>query len=185
MSRITNSYQQGRRRGNRRGFTLIEIIIAVGIFTVVAAMALAALLNMLNYDRQVQATETVMSNLNSSLEIMTRDIRFGSSYQLSNDDDCNYYLCFTFLQDDDPKNIDYKLEDNQIKRQEESGGFEAISAPEAEITHLSFFTKDDDDSPAYIVIVIKGKVAVSGDEDQEFSLQTAVSQRNPDDPQGN
>jgi len=64
------------------GFTLVEMIVAVFIFTVVMLIAVGALLSVLNANRRAQATKVVMNNINIALESMTREIRMGRGYQV-------------------------------------------------------------------------------------------------------
>ena len=63
-----------------KGFSLIEMIVSLGLFSVVITIAVGALLVMVNADRQLQAEQSVMSNLAFALDSMTRELRTGSNY---------------------------------------------------------------------------------------------------------
>lgn len=65
------------------GFTLIEIMVAVSIFTIVMVISIGAVLAMVSANKRSQAYSTVITNLNFTLEGMIRDIRTGYNY------DCN------------------------------------------------------------------------------------------------
>ncbi len=69
------------RKSKKQGFTLIEIIVSVAIFTVVMTVTMGALLTLNDSSREAQALRTVIDNLNFSLEDMNRKIRTGDSYQ--------------------------------------------------------------------------------------------------------
>lgn len=64
----------------KRGFTLIEILVSVAIFSVVMVIALGALLAMSVSDRKAETIKTVANDLNFTLDSMSRDIRTGYGY---------------------------------------------------------------------------------------------------------
>ena len=64
-----------------RGFTLVEIMVAVSIFTIVMLMATGALLSILDSNRKVQSQQNIFSNLDFALESMSRTIRVGTKYR--------------------------------------------------------------------------------------------------------
>ncbi|MHB1163406.1 MAG: prepilin-type N-terminal cleavage/methylation domain-containing protein [Minisyncoccota bacterium] len=63
-----------------RGYTLIELIVAVGLFALVMLLASGAYLVVIGVSRQAQGISTGIDNLSFALESMTRDIRTGSQY---------------------------------------------------------------------------------------------------------
>src|SRR5262249_17340095 len=63
-----------------RGFTLIEIMVAVSIFAVVMLVGVGALLTMVEVNKRAQGINSVMNNLNAAVEQMSRSIRVGSNY---------------------------------------------------------------------------------------------------------
>lgn len=69
-----------RRTNNRRGFTLVEMIVAVGLFAVVMLVSISALLALVNANRKAQALQSVMNNLNVAVDGMVRSIREGHAY---------------------------------------------------------------------------------------------------------
>lgn len=63
-----------------RGFTLVELIVSVGLFAIVMLVAVGALLALTGANRKAQALQSVMNNLNIALDGMVRSIRMGSNY---------------------------------------------------------------------------------------------------------
>lgn len=57
----------------QRGFTLLEIIIAVAIFLVLATLATGGLHGILQDDRHTRETEAFMADLHSALGVLQRD----------------------------------------------------------------------------------------------------------------
>jgi len=65
---------------SQKGFTLVEMIVAIALFAVVMLVAVGALLSLTGAHRKAQALQTVMNNLNISLDGMVRNIRMGTEY---------------------------------------------------------------------------------------------------------
>ncbi len=63
-----------------KGFTLIEMIVSLGLFSVVIVVSVGALLTMINADRQLQSEQSVMSNLSFTLDSVTREVRTGTNF---------------------------------------------------------------------------------------------------------
>jgi prepilin-type N-terminal cleavage/methylation domain-containing protein len=64
----------------QKGFTLIEMIVSLGIFSIVVTTAVGALLIIMSTNQQLQAEQNVMTNLAFALDSMTREVRTGYSY---------------------------------------------------------------------------------------------------------
>ena len=64
----------------KKGFTLIEVMISVAMFSVVMTVALGALLAMSDSDRRAQGLKSVVNNLNFALDSITRTVRTGYNY---------------------------------------------------------------------------------------------------------
>lgn len=68
-----------------RGFTLIEMIVSLGIFSIVVTTAVGAMLILISTNQQLQSQQNVMTNLSFALDTMTREIRTGHNYYCVND----------------------------------------------------------------------------------------------------
>ena len=64
-----------KRKNENKGFTLIEMIMSVAVFTVVALIAAGALLAIADANRKAQAFKSVVNNLNFALESVARNLR--------------------------------------------------------------------------------------------------------------
>ena len=67
-------------RKSTQGFTLIEIIVSLGLFSVVAVIPVGAFLKVIDANKQSQALKTAVDNTDFLLESMTREMRVGSNY---------------------------------------------------------------------------------------------------------
>lgn len=63
-----------------QGFTLIEMIVSLGVFSVVALASVGALLMLIGANQRLQGEQSVMTNLSFALDSMTREIRTGTHY---------------------------------------------------------------------------------------------------------
>lgn len=70
-------------RSSQAGFSLIELLVSLSIFTVVITMAVGTLLVLIDANAKAQNIQTTMTNLNFVLDSMTREIRTGEGYYCS------------------------------------------------------------------------------------------------------
>ena len=68
------------KRNSQHGFTLIEMIVSLGLFSIVITIAVGALLMLINSSSQLQNKQSVLTNLSFALDSMTREIRTGTNY---------------------------------------------------------------------------------------------------------
>ena len=62
------------------GFTLVEIIVSLGIFAIVATVALGALVKIVSANKKAQTIQATVTNLNYALDAMSREMRVGKNY---------------------------------------------------------------------------------------------------------
>jgi prepilin-type N-terminal cleavage/methylation domain-containing protein len=67
-------------RNTQKGFTLVEMIVAVGLFAIVMLICVAALLSLVDANKKAQALQSVMNNLNVAIDGMVRSVRMGTDY---------------------------------------------------------------------------------------------------------
>lgn len=65
------------------GFTPVEMIVSLAIFSIVVTVSVGALLVLVGTNQRLQGEQSIMTNLSFALDSMTREIRTGS-----------YYYCF-------------------------------------------------------------------------------------------
>ncbi len=62
------------------GFTLVELLVVLGLFSGIATLSLGALFNAQSVNARLQETQAILDNINLSAQTITRDIRFGSDF---------------------------------------------------------------------------------------------------------
>jgi prepilin-type N-terminal cleavage/methylation domain-containing protein len=187
-----------------RGFTLVEMIVAVALFSIVMLVCVSALLALVGANRKVHALQSVMDNLNVTLDGMVRSIRMGTSFDGSgacsgNSDPVNSPKdCtsggtqFSFQPygnvSTDPPRI-YRLNETtrRIERSENNGPFVPITSSEVTIDSLLFYvvgsTRGCSISPCdlvqpKVVIVIKGTAPILNSQARTtFHVQVTAVQR--------
>lgn len=147
------------------GFTLIEVLVSVALFTTVVTMSVGTLLVLIDANSKQQSVQTVVTNLSFALDSMTREIRTGYFYECENNSsslnktntsapkDCsNGKSNFAFVESGgsltggmDSNRIAYRhnATDKSIERRlgnPTTGGVDwvAITAPEVQVDSLEF-----------------------------------------------
>jgi len=69
-----------KHAGKKGGFTLIEMLVAVTLFAMVMVVATSAIFTIVNADKKAEALNSVVNNLNFSIESMVRDMKTGIRY---------------------------------------------------------------------------------------------------------
>jgi prepilin-type N-terminal cleavage/methylation domain-containing protein len=70
-----------------KGFSLIEMVVALMIFSIVAVVALGALVKIISTNKKAQTLQDSITNLNFALETMTREMRVGTYFRCVNSAD--------------------------------------------------------------------------------------------------
>jgi len=176
------------------GFTLVEMITAVAIFSMVMVIAMGALLAVLNANKQNQAIQTAVNNLSLALEMMSREIRVGNVYhcgdigEYESTRDCSDGDdFFTFMSyEGDQVVFKHVLDDGEgrVQRSDDGGGdFLYLTTKVVVIEKLAFYavgTDISDNVQPRVLVSISGYVDLGsiGDRGKSyFNLQTTVSQR--------
>ena len=184
------------------GFTLIEMLVSVSIFTIVMTISLGAIFAMNDSNKKAQITRTVMDNLNFAMESMSRNLRIGSEYHCDADNalpgtiilvnDCTNGATSIAFEGykGDPNNTEdqivYRFNDttHQIERSVDSGAtFLGLTAPELSIDTMDFFvigTGAGDSKQPRVIIVVRGSVFYKKGVKSAFNVTTTVSQRKID-----
>ena len=168
-----------------RGFTLVETVVALGLFVTVIMIGIGSLASMVAATQETKATVIIIDNLNFALDGMVRSIRTGVNYHCGAGD---LTLPLYFVRGDSElafldslgRTIAYRLRNGAIERSTDGGFiFLGVTSPQITIEALQFFvegsTKSDLRQPRALII-IRG-TAGTADEVQTFDIQTLVTQR--------
>jgi prepilin-type N-terminal cleavage/methylation domain-containing protein len=174
---------------NDKGFTLIELMVAISIFIIIMTVSMGSILGVFDANRKSRSLKTVLNNLNLAVESMSKEIRFGKNYHCgsASDTGTNTQNCpsgnvlMSFLSSGGVQ-ITYRFNNQTIERKVGAGSFVAVTAPEIIIDDLTFYTLGSGTSDLLqpkVLMKIKSH-AGTGKSQSDFSLQTLVSQRTLD-----
>jgi len=180
-----------KRIKKNSGFTLIELMVATAIFTVVMTVSLGALLVTLSTSKNARALQFAMDNVSFAMESMTRSLRMGTDYYCEDNymiTDCpNGSSKISFLpQGSSGNRVRYYLTQrgdgtyNIITDDGDSSEAVDLISPNINIEVLKFVVKGsspNDNIQPSIHLMIKGSVKLSN-KDVPFAIQTMISQRN-------
>lgn len=161
-----------------RGYTLVELIVSLGLFAIVITLATGAYFVILGVNRYAQATATSVNNFSFTLEKMTRSIRTGSDYALSGGE-------FSFK---DTTNMGetttFKLEETSgkgvIQEKKASGDFVDITDESIDVDTLTFGLtgqNSSDTTQSRVTIFISGSIDAGHGVSVPFSVQTGATMR--------
>jgi len=176
----------------QKGFTLVEMLVSVAIFTFVMLIATSAIFTIVAANKKAESLRSVMDNLDFALESMARNIRTGSSYSClsggsgggSEIGNCpSGATGFEFVSNQsNGASIEYYLSNGEIM--EDQTGWSnsvAITATEINVTSLEFYligSGKDGLQPRVLMTVI-GSAGTESTQTQ-FKIQTTLSQRQID-----
>ena len=176
------------------GFTLIEMLIALAIFSIIMVISVGSLISLINANHKAQTLKTVVNNLHFALENMSRSIRTGYNYHCGSGSVTIAKNCPTVPSSElvfkarDGDYVLYVLDGGSIKRSKnkdpllllDDSQFIPITAPEINVEALSFYVdgagQGDAKQPRVLILgrvtmLGKGKVLSTA------TIETLVSQR--------
>ena len=169
----------------KKGFTLIELMTSVTIFSVVMFISLTSILGVFDANRKTKSMKAVMNNLNLAIESMSKEMRYGENYHcgstgvITEPQNCaGGDTSMSFISSDDTQ-ITYALSNSAIEKKVDGSDPYPITAPEAIIDTLTFYTLGagtGDTLQPKVLMMIKGHAGTEGTA-SNFILETLVSQR--------
>jgi len=177
---------------NQKGFTLVEMIIALTLFSLVVAMSTGALVGLFDANRKSQSLASVINNLNYSIENMTRTIRFAKAYNcgaaipLTTPVNCTGNPTppgesIAVTSGSGTTIFRFNNSNSKLEISTNNGTtYTPITSSEVTITYAKFFvynTASGEGRQPYALIIIRGYAGSKPSSRSEFDIQTIVSQR--------
>lgn len=176
----------------RSGFTLIEMIVSVGLFAAVMLVATGAYLSLISLDRKARATNDLVTNLNFAIDTMEREVRAGNSFACgsgSGTPNCGGTggTSFTFV-NDQGQTVTYRLDSTHHSIGQcigagacTDGTDQALTDPRISVSNLNFYVSGvgtGDGLQPFVVFNVTGTLtpdSVTGP--ITFTIQSSASQR--------
>ena len=175
------------------GFTLIEVMVAVSIFTIVVTVGIGSLMTVNKGYRQSQLQRTAIDNIAFAMESMAREIRIGTNYtidgfitnplDLENEEAAKFaFLSFDIDNNeviDEEDEVIYLLSQGTIEMYVNNILVGKLTSEDVTVTGLEFILEEqygNDSKQPYVTIHISA-VASGSNQESSILLQTGVSQR--------
>lgn len=178
------------KTSNKQGFTLIEMMVAVSLFVVVAFIITSTFTSFADANRRAQAVRTSVDNLNFAMESIVLKIREGNAYTCGLEAEADITDCsqtpatavnfkvdngntVQYSWDEDLKTI-FKCEHLPGDAACDQNSGTQIVSDEVQVEKLNFYVRNG--TNPLVKIVIGGQIDSSAGS-REFILQTSISQR--------
>ena len=182
-----------------KGLTIIELIVAVGLFGLLSVFVTGAFLNIISMQKQAEAKQQIINDFRIALDLMGKEIMAGDGFPYEEDGTNFIFFSAKVRPDMMRRSIQYKLENGRIMKGqqdtqnlcntmvsmgadgEEQGIFPdecfiPFTSEEIDVQDLTFYIHNFDDDLHFghpiIVITASGEVNLP---DSTRSFQTSVS----------
>ncbi|MBI4085367.1 MAG: prepilin-type N-terminal cleavage/methylation domain-containing protein [Candidatus Liptonbacteria bacterium] len=162
------------------GFTLIEVMVALGVFSIAMLIVTGGFVRALKTERQASSFTYVNDNLSTIIEQITREIRTAKDICTGNTS-CSSQNTISFV-DAYGNDVTYCLQNAAIVRNSGlgCGSGQTITSSKVSISYLSFIisgNRDNDHRPPRVTILISGGPKDQSASSYKVNLQTTVSSR--------
>ena len=160
-----------------RGFTLIEVLVALTIFALLISIVTGIFLGVVAAQRKTVAVRTLQDSVRYTIEAMSRDIRTGYNFSLFQNE-----LRFTSTIGGGIQQVSYRLNGGVIEKGIFGGGdyvFSALTPENLTVDYLKFYLSGEalgDQRQPRITITL-GATAGQGVQETKINVQTTLSQR--------
>ncbi|MFA5736948.1 MAG: type II secretion system protein [Candidatus Paceibacterota bacterium] len=180
-----------KKRKINKGFTLIEMMVSVSLFVVVALIVSGVLVQLSAVYKKAQAMRLLMDNFNFALEKMNLEIREGVKIELKDSDRAIKYsqlgdegnsYCYSLGDYNNHENTLLKCK-NECPCGDSSEGVKDMLSPQIFLSSLNFKITERgiiDNKLAKVLININGRAVSRPGLETEFMIQTSASQRTTD-----
>lgn len=200
--RTQNKKIRIRKMENRNGFTLLEIVVAVGIFSVLATLVTGTVLHLTDSSKLIRNKQDILENVRFGIDLMGTEITSGSAFPMGCENGCNSITFTTKVRPDVPlHNVRYYLDSARgviVRGEQKSFGtcsslplqpecYSDLTTDRAKIDNFTIFVNNKSDDPdsylqPIITVVVQGTVGQRVREQDRFELSSSFSPRRIQDP---
>ncbi len=185
------------------GFTLIEMLVSLALFTIVGTISVGVLLVLVNGNGRVVNEQVVTNSLTYALDSMSREIRTGSEYYCATANTARGITSATLVQDcvtgntglsfreagksitggNTNSRISYYFQNGMLYRRVGLGTEESLLNNDVVVNDVQFFVSgaepltqnNTNKVQPTVTIVVTG--AAASDPSRTFTVQTTITQR--------
>ena len=169
-----------------RGYTLLEMIVSVGLFSIVMLLAAGAYFTIIRNDRQARAVNDVVGNLSFAVDSIGREIRTGTGYKCNNSSatpTCSGGGTSFGYTDSSGRTVVYSRQQVNGNGQilaSINGVASALTDPRINVETLTFYVFNvgtGDGLQPRVIITMKGTITPEQGKPVSFNIQTTATQR--------
>lgn len=177
------------------GFTLIEMVVSLGVFSIALLISISAILSVSAAQKKAVALQNAEDNFRFSFEAISKEIRTGRDFFCDNvvpppgytPKNCtggNRLLTFQNARGQ-TVSYEYKNDSGRLQKTVDRLNTTFLTSPLVHITDFKFYVVGTDAVPAdlsqpRVTMLLNGTAGVSAAEQVILRLQTTVSQRRLD-----
>ena len=172
------------------GFTLIELMVSIGVFAVVMTLAAGAYITVINMSRTAQAISTAVDSVSYAMEYMTREIRTGTQFGCNGItfNDCAAGGTSFSVLDQSGSQVTFSLQNSAINVTSSTYvGSTALTDAAVTITGITFYVSGtkpysnaQDIAPPAVTIVVTGTVTTGKGAAIPFTVESGAEMRGID-----
>jgi prepilin-type N-terminal cleavage/methylation domain-containing protein len=168
-----------------KGYTLVELVIAVGLFALVMTLASGAYLLMISINQQAQGIATSVNNLSFALETMARTIRTGTAYSCAGGGDCTGGHSFS-VRNSSGTQITYALTASGANGVITQNGIALTDPVAVNVTSLTFYVtgtatgSSGEYTQPHVTLMVAGTVSIGPGKTRAFTVETGATMRGTD-----
>ena len=134
------------------GFSLIEMLVALGVFSLVVFLIIGSFLSLRSVQKDAQSAQEILNELRFSLDVIAKEITSGSAFPDKCENGCGNIVFASKVRPDVPlRTIEYKLAGGVIMKGDQktygecaslplnSGCYQPITSDKLRIDLLEFF----------------------------------------------
>lgn len=161
-----------KNHNKERGLTMIELIVAVGIFGLVIGMTVSIFVLALASQRRIIALRNTEDNVRFAIEAMAREIKTGKNFNGGGSS-----VSFTNAKGEA---VIYRLNSNVVEKSSDGGvNYSAVTGTETTVNYLNFYLMGSaigDGLEPRITVTI-GVTSSVGNQTANLKIQTTLSER--------
>jgi prepilin-type N-terminal cleavage/methylation domain-containing protein len=179
---MTHTRSKQQKGYARRGFTILELLIALSLFSILTALSMGTFLRALKMHREIMGFSRTLDAAGQMIEQMSREIRTGYSFEVNGLPGDELIFINARGQEVGYKMIDYRIGKCTetciyVDEEEAKEFFRPLHGEDLAITKLFFIVSGHEASDGYPPLVIISMQLI-GPWGSVVELQTAVSARN-------
>lgn len=167
----------------QKGFTLVELLVSMGLFSIVMMISIGTLLSIVDANRKARSLIAVTTEMNFLFDSMMRTIRTGYEYRcgIAGSDCPNGDLVLNLKnKDGDPVQYSFNQGLGTIERTID-GSRDRLTSPIVRINKMSFIVtgtavEGDEEQPT-VTVMVQAAAGVDAETSTRFNLQATVTQR--------